>query len=171
MAGRVDFDPSDSRKGDCDPRLVATAGRLWTLDRLQDRLVDTVHLWRRMPSGGPSPIAKDGPWHLIRAEWGDYADPDAAPRKLPLTRAEYAQMMEASEWLGLVPERDRRLVVLAVTELARGAAQVPWLDLRARMGVRFGADGLRKRYSRALTRICNVLNRGNLRGNPSRSEK
>lgn len=133
--------------------------------------MDAVDLWRRMPSGGPSPIAKDGPWHLIRAEWGDYADPDAAPRKLPLTRAEYAEMMEASEWLGLVVERDRRLVVLAVTALARGAAQVPWLELRAKMGVRFGAHGLRKRYSRALTRICHVLNRRNPGGNPSTPEK
>lgn len=133
----------------------------WSFEAVEARLVETVELWRRMPGGGPSPVAKDGPWHLIRAEWGDYADADAAPRRLPLTRAEHAAMIEASGWLAFAPERDRRLVVLAVTELARGRGQVPWLELRAKMGVRFGADGLRMRYSRAITAIARALNRRN----------
>lgn len=141
-----------------DPPMSREVGSFWTFDAVQERLVEAVELWRRMPGDRPSAAAKDGPWHLIQAEWGDYADADAAPRRLPLSRAEYAAMMEASEWLGWVGERDRRLVVLAVSELARGAAQVPWMRLKARMGVRFGADGLRMRYSRAITAIAVRLN-------------
>lgn len=151
-----------------DPRLAAQAGEFWTFDMVEARLVETVELWRRMPGNGRPPFATDGPWQLIRAEWGDYADPDAQPRKLPLSRAEYAEMMEASAWLGwLVKDEDRRVVVLAVQALAKGAKQVPWKELLKPMGVARGADGLRMRYGRAINAICKRLNRRNARSQSS----
>ena len=154
--GRVDDHPSDA--GRIDPRRAAAAGLLWTFDAVQARMVEAVQLWWRMPGGGQSPYAADGPWDLIRAEWGDYYDPDARPRPLPLSRAEVGRMTEASEWMAWVPERDRRLVTLALAMLAKGAAQVAWMRLRRPLGVRLGADGLRKRYGRAISAIAARLN-------------
>lgn len=142
-----------------DPRVAAANGALWTFAMVQESMVEAVQLWWRMPGGGRSPYAKDGPWDLIRAEWGDYYDPDARPRLPPLSRADVARMQAAAEWLLWVPERDRRLVALALRALAGGAAQVPWMALRRPMGVRLGADGLRKRYGRAMTFIVRRLNK------------
>lgn len=134
----------------------------WTFDMVEERLVETVHLWRRSPGDGRSPFATDGPWELVKREvYGPDVDKDAPLPRLPLRRSEVAARDEASGWLLIVPERDRRLVVLAVTELAKGAAQVPWMRLRRPMGLKLGADGLRKRYTRAIQAICQRLNARN----------
>jgi hypothetical protein len=136
----------------------------WTFDMVEERLVEAVHLWRRSPGGGRSPYATDGPWELAASDlWGPDVDKDAPLRPLPLRRREVAARDEASAWLLFVPERDRRLVVLAVTALASGFSQVPWMRLRKPMGVPFGAHGLRKRYCRAIQSICNRINGGNAR--------
>lgn len=135
-------------------------GRFWTFEAVQERLIDAMLLWRRAPD-------RERGWLTVRAYWpemrrhnhfGDYSDEEALPRPLPLTRAEVAEMNAVGEWLAFVPERDRRLVALAVSKLENGASQVPWLALRKAMGVTFGAHGLRKRYSRALTAIAMALN-------------
>ena len=161
-----------SSQTDPDPRVEAAAGTLWTFDAVQERLVETVHLWRRMPGGGHWPFANDGPWHLVKGElYGPDVDKDAPIRPLPLRRAEVAAMEEASAWLEWVCERDRRLVVLAITALAKGAAQVPWMALRRPMGLKLGAHGLRKRYSRAIQTICARLNGGFARAHVSTQEK
>ena len=75
----------------------------------------------------------------------------------------YQSMNEAAEWLRFVPERDRRLVSLALAYLAVGNKRVPWMRLKAVMGVRFGADGLRMRYARAVATICQRLNSAEMR--------
>src|SRR3546814_7426400 len=71
-------------------------------------------------------------WLAVKAYWldlrrhnhfGDYADAEATPRPLPLSRAEIRRMEEASEWLLLVNERDRALVALAVSWLAGGRSR------------------------------------------------
>lgn len=134
---------------------------------VQDRLVEAVHLLWRI-EGGTWPFAGDGPWHLIlpadRAyEAGDIKAgnvPSRAPKPGPLTRAEMARLEETGTWLVMIPECDRRLVVLAVRELAKGAACVPWMALRAPMGLALGAGGLRKRYERALGALCRRVNAG-----------
>jgi hypothetical protein len=131
----------------------------WTFDAVQDAMVEAVDLWRRSPGGGRWPFAGDGPWQWVRSlEWGDYADADAVPRAAPLTRAEVATRDAVSGWLAWVPERDRKLVVLAIGQLSRGHARVSWMRLKVELGVPFGADGLRRRYGRALTGICGQLN-------------
>src|SRR5688500_6032382 len=105
--------------------------QFWTYDMVEARLVETVQLWWRMPGGGRWPFASDGPWHLIRAEWGDYADAEAVLRSLPLRRAEIAAMEEATEWLtGGDDDAKRRVLVLALIERAKGKKQVGWSATR-----------------------------------------
>lgn len=157
-AGKVDAGPSSGGKVE-----------FWTFEAVQDALIEAMLLWRRSPD-------RERGWLHCRAYWpeirrvgifqvvggeADYPEHDPQPRALPLTRAQVAAMTEAAEWLAYVPERDRRLVALAIAQLANGAAQVPWLQLKRAMGVPFGAHGLRKRYSRAITGICEALNSRN----------
>jgi hypothetical protein len=138
---------------------VGASGVFWTFDAVEAAMVEAVELWRRSPGGGHWPFAGDGPWQWVRSlEWGDYADADAVPRAAPLTRAEVAQRDAVSGWLAWVPGRDRKLVVLAIGHLVRGSARVSWMRLKVEMGVPFGADGLRRRYGRALAGVCARLN-------------
>lgn len=137
----------------------------WTFEVVQERLVDAMRCWWRAHD-------RDGRFGLsgrISSLWQQSVDDPLAlierhgmvtpePRPLPLSRADIARMTEASEWLAYVPERDRVLVVAALEQLAGGRDQVPWLKLKHQLGIKFGADGLRKRYSRAITSIANALN-------------
>lgn len=138
---------------------------------IEAMLVECWRLWRRSPGGGRWPFAGDGPWHLVRRELGagDYdargGDGDApAPREAGLSIAEVAMRDRVSAWLALVPEGDRRLVTAVVGQLARGAARPDWMALRGRFvnrnGAALGADGLRKRYGRALVALLGAVRRG-----------
>ena len=132
----------------------------WTFDLVQERLVEAMELWRRSPGGGKWPFASDGPWHLIRKEWSDWDARDPKPlRSLPLTRDEVRRRDEASGWFAIINERDRPLVVLAITYLARGYGQVPWKRMLAPLGLKFGSDGLRMRYGRAIRALAMDLER------------
>lgn len=129
---------------------------------VEERLVEAMRLcWQ--DEGGVWPFASDGPWNLIRKEWWDWdaRDAKALPR-MPMSRVQMARRDEAVGWLALVREADRRLVVLAVRELAKGKAAVPWRDLLAPMGKSRGADGLRMRYGRAMTALVRRVNGGRL---------
>lgn len=131
----------------------------WTFETVQERLVAAMRLWKRSPGGGSWPFASDGPWHLVTIElYGPDVDKDAPLRPLPLTRAEVEERDQISEWLRHAPDRDRRLVILAVSQLASGRARIDWMGLRGPMGVKIGADGLRWRYNQAITAICCALN-------------
>ena len=139
----------------------------WSWQAVEDRLVEAMgHWWRshdrdaRFSLGGRISSIWRQSWTdretLALIEQVDL--PREAPKPLPLSRGDIARMDEASEWLRFVPEADRRLVVLALVKKAAGHSRVPWLKLRRALGVRFGADGLRMRYSRAITAIANSLN-------------
>jgi hypothetical protein len=155
------FENDQTSQPPIGPIGASLTGAFWTFDMVEERLVEAVHLWRRSPGGGRSPFATDGPWQLVKAEfYGPDVDKDAPIRPLPLRRREVAKRDEVSAWLLFVPERDRRLVVLAVTALASGFGQVPWMRLRKPMSVTLGADGLRMRYGRAIHTICKRLNGG-----------
>lgn len=139
---------------------------------VEERLVEAMCCWRRAPD-------RERGWLQVRSYWPevrrsefirvvageiDWPTVEKDLRPLPLTRAEVATMMEASDWLQHVPERDRRLVALAAAQLASGKPQVSWKRLKRQLGVEFGADGLRMRYSRAITAIAQSLNGGKPRG-------
>lgn len=142
---------------------------VWTWQLVQDRLAEAMrHWWRSHDSDARFSLGGriSSVWQQT---WTDRADLALieqlgmeidAPKPLPLSRADMARMVEASEWLAHVREEDRRLVVLVLVYLAKGERRVPWLKLKRRLGVAYGADGLRKRYSRAITDVANVLNGG-----------
>jgi hypothetical protein len=143
---------------------------LWTWQMVQERMADAMrHWWRSHDSD-----ARFGLGGRISSVWQQCVDDQLAliervgveteaPRALPLSRGDMARMVEASEWLAHVREEDRRLVVVVLVYLAKGEKKVPWLKLVRRLGVQHGADGLRKRYSRAITDVANVLNGGKAR--------
>lgn len=143
---------------------------LWTWQAVEDRMAEAMRHWWRSPDSEARFSLGGRISSIWRQAWTDrigmalieQLDLPAAeePRALPLSRDDMARMVEASEWLRYVPEDDRRLVVLVLVYLARGEKKVPWLKLKRRLGIPFGADGLRKRYSRALTDVCIALNGG-----------
>ncbi|HEY1605608.1 MAG TPA: hypothetical protein VGF77_08405 [Allosphingosinicella sp.] len=131
---------------------------------VEDRLVEALQLWWRMPDS-------DGRYGLrgrISSIWRQFVPERALidavteePRALPPSRGDIGRMQEATDWIVHVPDRDRRMTVLALLYLARGEARVPWMELWDQLGRgRPGPDGLRMRYSRALTIIAAALNRG-----------
>lgn len=155
IAGRVGENPSNT-----------LPTRFWSFDDVEERLVEAMELWRRSPD-------RERGWLHVKAYWPDirrsgefrvdasgevdFPEQEPETRPLPLTRAEVASMMEASDWMRHVPERDRRLVALVLVYKVQGK-QPQWLKLKRRLGVAFGADGLRKRYSRAVSDVCKALN-------------
>jgi hypothetical protein len=157
--GRVDFDPSG-------------AGSLLSFDEIEARLVEAVRVSWRLPD-------REAGWQRVQSAWpeilretsagdydargGDLASSDVKLRTAAATRDEVAGMEQAFDWLRAVADDDRRLVALAIGCLARGDKQVPWLRLRRPMGLTHGAEGLRKRYTRALGRACQRANQGFLR--------
>lgn len=159
---------SHSREGSNQPSHNPDLDGFWTWQAVEDRLVDAMRHWWRSPDpdarfslGGRISSAWQNyfPDRRDLALWGVLADQVAAePRPLPLSRADVERMTEASEWLRFVPEADRRLVVMALARLAAGDKTVPWLRIMRRLGQGHGSEGLRKRYSRALTAICHQLN-------------
>lgn len=145
---------------------VAEGLVFWTFDDVEARLVEAMRLWWHVEGAG-WPFASDGPWHLIAQDktwdWDRDSWADAPIPKLPLSREQMRRRDEATAWLRHAPDRDRRLVVMAVTALAAGRKTVPWRALLKPMGLTLGAHGLRKRYSRAVTCICETLNGAEMR--------
>lgn len=140
--------------------------RFWSFADVEGRLVEAMRMWWHVEGAGWS-FASDGPWHLIRDDrtwdWDNDKWADAPMPKLPLSHEQVRRRDEATAWLRHAPERDRRLVVLGVRALAAGRKRVPFRALLRPMGQRTGAEGLRKRYSRAVTCICNALNGAEMR--------
>lgn len=139
---------------------ACVGGLSWA--EVEARLVEAARVWRALESGR-WPFASDGPWHMFvreRGDWGwldERADRWERGARLRPSRAEIGAAEEAVGWLRLVPERDRRLVVLAVTMLATGESRVPWRRLLPLMGLKLGEHGLRRRYDRAIQSISQAL--------------
>jgi hypothetical protein len=136
---------------------------LLTFADVQERLVEALIMLWRLPDrekGWHRGVAKDGPWDQVVAELSDPADGDESSSMPGLTQAEVAEMEEALAWMAHVPDRDRRLVGLAIVQLARGGREISWRRLLAPMGLTLGTDGLRMRYGRALNSICIAENGG-----------
>lgn len=150
-----------------DPRVERASGALLSFDDVQERLVkamlvcwrnpDRERGWQRIRSAWPDVAAEAGDYDARGAE---HSSSDVAIRPAALTRAEVAEMEEAFGWLDRVPTDDRKLIGLAITALARGEARVPWRRLLGKMGLERGADGLRKRYGRAMSAVVERVNRG-----------
>jgi hypothetical protein len=133
---------------------------LMTFDLVQERLVEAWGYLLRMPD-------REAGFQRIKAMWpdvrrhnafGDYGDMDVdAKPKLPgLRTAEVDQMEEALGWVEWVSERDRKLIGLVLGQLQR-LAHPEWDAVARRIVPSPTADACRKRYGRALHRICTRL--------------
>jgi hypothetical protein len=162
---------SETQAADASTSLP-TRGRVrFSWQDVEDRLVEATENWRRSPDadarfslGGRISSIWRQAWTdrigMALIEQLDLPAPDE-PKPLPLSRSDVARMTEASEWMRFVPEADRRLVIMALSYLARGRSVVPWLVIWKKLGRgKPGPDGLRMRYSRALTAVCKALNSG-----------
>lgn len=137
------------------------AEQFYTFDMVEERLVEGMLLWRRAGDAEARFCLRgriSSIWRMALAEPAFIDIKEAELKPLPLSRGDVARMTEASEWIAFVPEHDRKLVMAALSALAGGRSQVPWLKLKVKLGVKFGAEGLRKRYSRAITGVANALN-------------
>lgn len=134
---------------------------------VQGALVDCLDLWRRTPVSLKLDMKTSGIWSqmLQRIEPGDVDGRgvdmiEPTPRPLPLSRDEVWRRDVITDWYLDIPKpEDRRLVAVAVGYLYRGYQRVPWLKVKHQMGIRFGAEGLRKRYAKAIFAICEAESR------------
>jgi hypothetical protein len=139
-----------------------------TFTDIEDRLVEALLTCWRYPD-------RERGWQTLRSAWpeisrdvwaGDYDarggdGTSAVLRPAAQTRAEISEMEEAFGWLDGVAAEDRKLIGLAIVQLAKGKREVSWLDLMRQMGIKRGADGLRMRYSRAIAAIAQAQSRRN----------
>ncbi len=137
---------------------------LWSFDMVQDGLVEALDLWRRTPRVGHRALKSSWPNEMLQridagdvdARGGDMIAPVLGP--LPLSRAEVARRDAVSAWLEYVPsELNRRIAVLALTQLASGRTQICWRAVRKRLRIERGR-GSEGRYRRAIGTIVVALN-------------
>lgn len=140
-------------------------GRMYSFADVEERLVEAMRVMQRLAD-------REAGWLRVKACWPDIVREDARGdydargvdmgppplRPLPASRRDVADMEEAFGWVMVVKPEDRKLIGLAVTALARGQKQVPWMQLRKPMGVKLGAHGLRKRYGRAMHDVVKQAN-------------
>jgi len=154
---------------------------------VEEKLVAAAELWIRTPASGfgpgrASPFASDGPWHLLtrQARAGDLWEAwrveieekavEAARDKgafatsegyvaRGLTTAEVEMRDAVTDWLLLVPEEDRLLVVEGIWFRARSGRRIDWARMLRLLGLARGKEGLRKRYCRALAALGRELHR------------
>lgn len=146
---------------DVEDRLVEALLTCW-------RYPDRERGWQQLRSAWPE-ISRDVWAGDYDARGGDGASADVALRPASQTRGEIAEMEEAFGWLDAIVAEDRKLVGLAIGQLARGRREVSWRRMLAPMGLTQGADGLRMRYGRAIEVICNRINGGNPQADVSTS--
>ena len=139
----------------------------WTFDAVQERLVEAWAFLTRLPDREAGWLRVQATWPDVRRHhaFGDYGDMDvdARPRLPGLSSGEVGRMEEALSWLQHVPERDRKLVGLALAQLQR-IARPEWVWIARRLGSVAEPDAYRMRYGRAITRICRALNTAENRG-------
>jgi hypothetical protein len=148
--------------------IVPGGGRVpaWTWQDVEDRMVEAMgHWWRSTDSEARFSLGG-----RISSIWRQaFTDKLALieqldmeptpPMALPLSRGDIARMQEASEWMRFIPEADRRLVIMVLAKKARGHKTVPWMIIWKALGRgKPGPEGLRSRYSRAVTCVAAMLN-------------
>jgi hypothetical protein len=135
---------------------------------VEDRLVEALLTCWRYPD-------RERGWQTLRSAWpeisrdvwaGDYDarggdGTSAVLRPAAQTRAEISEMEEAFGWLDGIAAEDRKLIGLAIRELAQGKREVPWRSLLPKLGLKLGVSGIQMRYSRAITSIAQAQSRRN----------
>jgi hypothetical protein len=158
------FDAVGGHLAGCEDVTDDADAVFWTFAMVEAALVEAHDLWRRSPRAGHHPLKSCWPNEMLQridagdldGRGGDMVAPELRP--LPLSRAEVAQRDRVSAWLAFIPgEINRRIVVLAVGQLASGRSQVDWRRVRNRLRLANGR-GSEGRYSRAIGAICATLN-------------
>lgn len=144
-----------------------------TFDVVQDRLVEAMvtcwrqsdreRAWLHVRSAWPE-IARETSAGDYDARGGDASSSQVSLRPASLTRVDIAEMEQAFTWVKNLPEDDRKVLALAITQLASGKREIGWRQIMTKMGVARGADGIRMRYRRAIAAICDAQNGRNARG-------
>jgi len=143
-------------------------GQFLSFTAVEDRLVEALLTCWRYPD-------RERGWQTLRSAWpeisrdvwaGDYDarggdGTSAVLRPAAQTRAEISEMEEAFGWLDGIAPDDRKLIGLAIRELAQGKREVPWRSLLPKLGLKMGVTGLQMRYSRAITTIAQAQSRTN----------
>lgn len=152
----------------------------WTFDLVVERLVEAWGFMWRMPdreagwlrgrlSGSiyqRGVLTRQEAWALYQLDSDDY-DRDALPKLPGLRTAEVDRMEEALGWVEWIDPAHRRLVGMVLQSMHRGDdAQVQWTQIGKRLGWAGHPDTLAKRWSRAIFRIAQRLERGRNGGNP-----
>ena len=144
--------------------------RFWSFDDVQEHLVEAYGFLRRLPDRerGWLKTATMSLWQQVSATAGMSAIEQAEyrlhragdpPRMPGLTCAEVEQMEATLRWLEWVPVEQRKVVHLAVAQLALGRqSRIAWGSLASDPTLPGSADRLRMAYNRSITRICNRLN-------------
>jgi hypothetical protein len=146
----------------------------WTWQAVEERMAEAMGHWWRSPDSEARYSLGGRISSIWRQSWTDRSVmalieqldvvKTEQPKALPLSRDDMARMVEASEWMRFVPEADRRLVITVLVKLAKGNTTVPWLAIWKALGRgKPGPEGLRSRYSRAITCVANALNGGKAR--------
>jgi hypothetical protein len=141
----------------------------WTWQAVQDRMAEAMrHWWRSHDSE-----ARFNLGGRISSVW-QQTFPDRCRPGADRTAGHGSRRPQAAAAVARRHGADGRSVGMAAPmsakptaawscwcwSISRGEKKVPWLKLKRRWAWRHGADGLRKRYSRAITDVANVLNGG-----------
>lgn len=172
---------SDNMEGQAQQQAVPLEGAslpasAWTFDAVQDRLVEAIITCWRNPD-------RERGWQRVRSTWpeitreqaagdydargGDGSSSDVEIRPAALTRRDVAEMDEAFGWMDGIAPDDRKIVGLAIAQLARGRREVSWRSVLHAMGLRHGSDGMRMRYGRTIADVAARLNEAPARGGQS----
>lgn len=147
---------------------LSDAGRFLSYDEVEARLVEAMLICWRQPNRERGWLwVKSAMPEIVRevrlgdydARGGDLVADDVQMRPASLTRADVAAMTEAFGWVEAVEGDDRRLIGLALAELARNEKRVPWKRLIKPMGYEGGSRGLAMRYRRAMMLVTRRANR------------
>lgn len=147
----------------------------WTPQKVRDELVEAVRLSWRLPSASAhvtSAWATDAPFHLIsrldRAgsaieAWRQEQDEVRERRgralgAVPLTAEEVDWVHSRLDWVTLVGDEDRKLVRLAIGQLARTGNRVDWSAVKLELPREISHKGLYRRFIRALQALAKALN-------------
>lgn len=150
--------------------MVINPAEFATIFDIEEAVIECRELWRRTPGGGRWPYAGDGPWWLIRWEWGDYGgdgqdgvSSSVRPRT-PLDAGEVDRRDAVTAWLTgdwLADRFDAMLVWEVTGRLWRGEGRVHWRDLARQVGWQRSPEALARRYRRALaTILCRLTGQG-----------
>lgn len=133
-------------------------------ESVEDRLIEAFRTLAALPDPAPGPQLRTmALWREVMADRTDI-DNEPTPGRPGVSRYEMRRMEEALAWCEWLGPDARRIVGAAISWQASApdgqVRELRWTVIRHRLRVQTTTEGLRKAYSRALSRICGKLNAG-----------